>query len=428
MRIVPFSRIRNSVLILALLFVAGGAGYQLGLRKTQISVSPEKRLILHQETPATAAVDFSLFWDVWSRLFRFYIDRASMDPQKMAWGAISGMVNSLGDPYTTFLPPKENKEFKEDLGGAFEGIGAQLGMRENRVIVVAPLKGNPAEKAGILAGDTILKVDGEETAGWSVQQAVTKIRGLRGTTVTLNIFHEKSTKPVDIAIVRDTIVVPSVETWVKTPSEIVEISGTPGIRELSAKPGKVAYLRLSRFGDRTNDEWNKAVEDMLVAQRANGKLKGMIFDLRNNPGGYLEGAVFIASEFIKSGVVVSQANSDNTKQDYTVARQGRLLDIPLIVLINKGSASASEIVAGALRDYKRATLVGETSFGKGSVQTPQELGGGAGLHITTAKWLLPKGDWIHKIGVKPDVEVKIDDVTNATGDAQLAKAVELLLK
>ncbi len=379
-------------------------------------------------SPATVSVDFSLFWDVWQRLFRFYIDRAGIDTQKMVWGAISGMVNSLDDPYTAFLPPKENKEFKEDLGGAFDGIGAQLGLRDSRVIVIAPLKGTPAQKAGILAGDYILKVNDEDTVGWSVPQAVTKIRGPRGTTVKLEILHETSQKPEEITIRRDTITVSSVEWWAKRPAEIEEIEGIAESAKILGSPYKVVYLRLSRFGDNTNDEWNKAIGEILSAQRTNGTLKGLILDLRNNPGGYLDGSVFIASEFLKDGVIVSQVNSDTTKEEFPVNRKGKLLDIPLVVLVNKGSASASEIVAGALKDYKRATLVGELTFGKGSVQTPQELTGGAGLHITTGKWLLPKGDSISKVGVKPDIEVKFDGVANATADAQLAKAIELLLQ
>lgn len=423
----PFSTIRKYVLILAFLLLAGGIGYTLGERRVKVSVTSDKRIILNQESPKDTNVDFSLFWDVWGRLFRYYIDAATLDTQKMVWGAITGMVASTGDPYTVFLPPKENKEFKEDLGGQFEGIGAQLGMKDNRIIVIAPLKGTPAERAGIKPGDYILKVNDEETVSWTVPQAVTKIRGPRGTTVKLTILHENSQKPIDLAIVRDTILVPSVETWVKKVGEIEEIAGLDDAKRLgSAK--KVAYLRLSRFGDHTNEDWDKAVSEILAIQRNNGTLVGLIFDLRNNPGGYLDGSVFIASEFVKSGVIVSQVNSDGTKQEYEVDRKGKLLDIPLVVLVNKGSASAAEIVAGALRDYKRATIVGETTFGKGSVQTPFDIAQGAGLHITTGKWLLPKGDSIAKVGVKPDVEVKLDDTIDATRDAQLAKAVELLLK
>ncbi|MBI3385685.1 S41 family peptidase [Candidatus Gottesmanbacteria bacterium] len=357
MKILPFSTIRKYILIFALLILAGGAGYQLGERHVALWVTSDRRVIINQETPPTAAIDFSLFWDVWGRLFRFYIDRTSLDPQKMVWGAVNGMVNSLGDPYTVFLPPQQNKEFKEDLGGAFDGIGAQLGMKDGHVMVIAPLKGTPAEKAGIRPGDFILKVNDEDTTGWTVEQAVNKIRGGRGTQVILQILHENALKPADVT-----------------------------------------------------------------------SIKGLILDLRNNPGGYLDGAVFIASEFLRGGVVVSQVNSDGTKEDFPVDRKGNLLDIPLVVLINKGSASAAEIVAGALKDYARATVVGETSFGKGSVQTPQDLKGGGGLHITTGKWLLPKGSSISKVGIKPDINITLEDPTNASADAQLAKAVNLILQ
>ncbi|OGG23725.1 hypothetical protein A3A79_00770 [Candidatus Gottesmanbacteria bacterium RIFCSPLOWO2_01_FULL_43_11b] len=428
MKTLPFSKLRRYVIILAFLFLAGGIGYRLGERGIKLQVTPDNRLIINEEPPTGVTIDFSMFWDVWQRLFRFYIDRASMDTQKMVWGAISGMVSSLDDPYTAFLPPKENQEFKEDLGGEFDGIGAQLGLKDGRVIVVAPLKGTPAEKAGLLAGDYILKVNDEDTAGWTVPQAVTKIRGVRGSEVKLEILHESAQKPEEITIKRDTITVSSVEWWTKRAAEITEISGTETAGVLRNNTNKVVYLRLSRFGDKTNDEWNKAISEILTAQKTNGTLKGLILDLRNNPGGYLDGSVFIASEFLESGVVVSQANSDGTKDEYQVNRKGKLLTIPIIVLVNKGSASASEIVAGALKDYNRATLVGEVTFGKGSVQTPQELSGGAGLHITTGKWLLPNGDSINKVGVTPDIEIKLDDPTNATADAQLAKAVELLLK
>ncbi|MBI3956163.1 S41 family peptidase [Candidatus Gottesmanbacteria bacterium] len=427
MKTLPFSTIRKYVIFIALFILAGGIGYTLGERKVGLTIGPDKRIVINQETPKETAVDFSLFWDVWQRLFRYYIDAATLDTQKMVWGAITGMVASAGDSYTVFLPPKENKELKEDLAGEFEGIGAQLGMKDNRIIVIAPLKGTPAERAGIKPGDYILKVNDEETVSWTVPQAVTKIRGPRGTTVNLNILHENSQKPIDLAIIRDTIMVPSVETWVKKVGEIEEIGGLEDVKKLDQSK-KVAYLRLSRFGDHTNEDWEKAVKEILTIQKNNGTLAGLVFDLRNNPGGYLDGSVFIASEFVDRGTIVSQVNSDGTKQEYEVDRKGKLLDIALVVLVNKGSASAAEIVAGAIRDYKRGKLVGETTFGKGSVQTPFDVAQGAGLHITTGKWLLPKGDSIMKLGVKPDVEVVLDDATTATTDAQLAKAVELLLK
>lgn len=427
MQSLPFTSIRKYVLLIALVLFSGGIGYRLGQQGVTVNISRGDKIIINKEQPSSSSVDFSLFWDVWQRLYRSYIDKSSLDSEKLVEGAIVGMVNAVGDPYTAYLPPKENKEFKEDLGGQFEGIGAQLGLKDNRIIVVAPLKGMPSEKAGILPGDYILKVNDEETIGWTVPQAVTKIRGPRNTSVQLQILHERDQKPVDISIVRDTIVVPSVELWVKSPGVIEEISGIDSIEDLQQRQEKIAYLSLSRFGDRTNDEWGKAVSDLLSIQKANGGLKGLIFDLRNNPGGYLDGSVFIASEFLKDGIVVSQVNSDGSRDDYNVNRKGRLLTIPMVVLINKGSASASEIVAGALRDYKRATVVGEESFGKGSVQTPQELTGGGSLHVTTGKWLLPNGDSIHKKGITPDYLEPMEQI-EASRDAQLAKAIELLLK
>ncbi|MEK7065504.1 MAG: S41 family peptidase, partial [Patescibacteria group bacterium] len=272
-----------------------------------------------------------------------------------------------------------------------------------------------------------LKVNDEETVGWTVPKAVSKIRGPRGTSVTLNILHENDTKPTDITIRRDTILVPSVVSWVKPIREIVEISAVAQAAPFKSRSDKIVYLSLSRFGDHTNDDWLREVDKVLAAAQANGGLKGLVFDLRNNPGGYLDGSVFIASEFLRDGAVVSQVNSDGSRQDYQVNRKGKLYDIPMVVLVNKGSASAAEIVAGALRDHKRARIVGEVTFGKGSVQTPQELAGGAGLHITTGKWFTPNGSSINKEGITPDVEISLDEF-EASADAQLAKAIELLLQ
>jgi carboxyl-terminal processing protease len=427
MKPLPVSKFRSIILIVTFGIITAGIGYNLGLRHSAISVTSDKRIVVNQEAPASVNVEFSLFWNVWQRLVSSYVDKSLLDPQKMVWGAITGMVNSIGDPYTLFLPPKDNKDFKDQLSGDFEGIGAQLDMKDGNVIVLAPLKGTPAEKAGIKPLDYILKVDGVDTTGWTVAQAVDKIRGPKGTSVKLSILHEKSTKPIDVTIVRETIIVPSVVSWVKPVPAITEISGLKS-SVLSGNTNKVAYIQLSRFGDTTNDDWTKAVTDISSKMKKDSSIKGLIFDLRSNPGGYLESAVYIASEFIKSGTVVSQVNSDGTKEDYPVERVGSFLSIPVVVLINKGSASAAEIVAGALRDYKRATVVGETSFGKGSVQTPEDLPGGAGLHITTGKWLLPKGDSISKKGITPNVVVSLPDDVTATTDAQLEKAVELLTK
>jgi len=420
----PFTKIRNIILVIGAVVLIGGIGYRLGEKHTT-TIIEQPTTVVGIEAPTSVLVDFSLFWDVWERIHTFYIDRATIDTQKLVWGAISGMVNALDDPYTVFLPPKENESFKEDIGGSFQGIGAQLGLKDGKIIIQTPLKGSPAEKMGLKPMDWILKVDSEDTVGWTLTQAVSKIRGAKGTPVTLSILHEKADKPVDITITRDDIVVPSVDSWIKLPKDITEIAGVPGVSRILRTNKRIAYIYLSRFGDRTNEEWLKAVATIVEAERTG--IDGLVFDLRNNPGGYLDGAVFIASEFIKNGIVVTQTNSDGTEEILTVNRKGQLTTIPIVVLINKGSASAAEIVAGALKAYKRATIVGETSFGKGSVQSPQELKGGAGIHITTGKWLLPNGDWINKKGITPDIEVKMDTF-EATQDAQLEKAIELLLQ
>jgi len=416
------TKFRNTLLIISLLILSGGIGYRLGEKRAVLNKGSGIAVINSTE-PESLSVDFSLFWDVWNRVHRYYIDTQDIDNQKMVWGAISGMVNAVGDPYTTYLPPKENKEFKDDLGGSFEGIGAQLGLKDNRIIIVAPLKGNPAERAGLKAGDFILKVNEEDTLGWTVQEAVTKIRGPKGTTVVLNILHEGASKTDNVSVVRDKINVPAVESWIKPVSDITEVKKYMN-PDMAKSRSEIAYVLLTRFGDNLETEWSKAINE-IVNDRKN--ITGMVFDLRNNPGGYLDGSVYIGSEFIKEGVVVSQKNSDGSKQDYKVSRRGRLLDIPLVVIINKGSASASEIVAGALKDAKRAVIVGETSFGKGSVQSPQELKDGSSLHVTTGKWLTPKGDSITKTGITPDYIIELDS-EEASSDAQLAKAIELLLK
>lgn len=395
---ISISTLKTIILIVAFSIVSGGVGYNAGKKSAPSYAMPG------QETKITAKdVDMTLFWDVWRRLEEGYVDKSKVDKQKMMYGAISGMTASLGDPYTVFLPPTANQQAKDNLNGVFEGIGAQLGSKEERIVVVAPLKGMPAEKAGIKAGDIIVKVNGEDTLSWSVPQTVDKIRGPKGSSVKLTVLHDRAEEPVDIDVIRDTIQVPSVESEFK---------------------GNVAVLRLYQFGDNTTSEWEKEVTKV-ISHCATTTCRGLVFDLRNNPGGYLQGSVFIASEFLEDGLVVTQEHASGSKEEYKVQRKGRLLDIPLVVLINKGSASASEIVAGALKVRGRAKLVGEQSFGKGSVQEAQDLPGGAGLHVTTAKWLLPDGSWINGVGVAPDIKVS-DNTDTPDVDEQLQKAIDSL--
>lgn len=426
----PFSRIRKIIIIFALIILVGGIGYRLGRTSTQTNTSQPLGPVTFTNTEIPDSLrneaDFALFWDVWNKMQRHFIDSQTLDAQKLLYGAITGMVAAAGDPYTTFLPPQENAAFKQEIGGEFEGIGAQLDLKDGRIVIVAPLKDSPAERAGIQPGDVVLLVDNQDTTGWTLQQAVSTIRGKRGTSVVLSIYRSGLTAPKDVPIVRDTIKVPSVEWWVKDIASISEIQGASESARLQGKKDTIAYLKLSRFGDNTPTDWNRAVSD-IVAQQSNKNITGLVLDLRNNPGGYLDGAVFIGSEFLESGVIVSQKNSDGSSPSLSVNRRGQLTNIPVVVLVNKGSASAAEIVAGALRDHNRARVVGETTFGKGSVQTPFEVGKGANVHITTGKWLLPSGASLSGVGITPDILVPMTFRT-ATEDGQLARAIEELVR
>ncbi|OGK21124.1 hypothetical protein A3C98_01370 [Candidatus Roizmanbacteria bacterium RIFCSPHIGHO2_02_FULL_37_15] len=410
-------KITNILLLLSLGVFLFGTGLKLGQYKEKIerigqlnnSVFNTKRSPLLDDKK----LDFELFWETWEELERKFIDKSKIDKQKMYFGAIKGMVSALEDPYTFFLTPEENKESRDDLAGKFEGIGAQLGLQDNRITVVAPLKNSPAQKSGIKAGDFINEVDDKSTKGWTLPQAVSKIRGTRGTKVKLTL--ERSSKEFEVVIVREQIKVESVE-----------------ISYEKRKNQSVAIIKLNQFGDNTNDEWDKTAEE-IAEKWQRDEIKGLIIDLRDNPGGYLDGSVYVASEFLPKGkLVVKQTSTTQDEKSYQVKREGKLLDIPLVVIINKGSASASEILAGALRDYKRARLIGEKSFGKGSVQEATNLKGGAGIHITVAKWILPKGDWINSKGIEPDIKVenKLKEGTTLTreNDQQLEKAIKQLIK
>jgi len=414
-------QIRVVILLLTFSLFFIGLGYSLGQRDFEVRLSglkPEVSLD-RRLPPSKEKVSFSLFWQVWDRLTANYLGRKNLDQAKMIYGAISGMVASLGDPYTVFLPPEENKQTKEDLSGLFEGVGIQLGYKNERLAVIAPLTGMPADLAGVKAGDYIVKVVDEakkidkDTTGLSLPEAVSLIRGPKGTIVKLTFERDGVKEPFTYSLKRETIVVKSVEL------KFIEKSGK-----------KIADLKLTRFGERTAQEWEAAVED-LKNESKKGQLAGVILDLRNNPGGFLNGSVFIASEFLSSGVVVQQDKGADGKETFSVNRTGTLLNEPLVVLINQGSASASEIVAGTLQERKRARLVGEKSFGKGTIQEAQDLSEGAGLHITIARWLLPSGKSIDKEGIKPDFEVirqPAEDEKDQTSDPQMEKAIELLTK
>lgn len=438
---------RKTLILLFAFTLVGGGGYYAGLIHTTVDfqlkdwkpqvaihssppvgfsyINKDGKLTVDRSNPdnikKSNEADFTLFWQVWSMVNNMYVDRSKVDAKKMVDGAIEGMVASLGDPYTSYLPVEQNTETKEELGGAFGGVGLELGMKDARIIVISPLDGTPGGRSGIKSGDYVLRIQDKTqkvdktTDGMGLTEAVKTIRGPRGTPVILTMYREGGDKTFDVELVRDTIVVKSAT-----------------IKILDDGNKKFALLKLSRFGDRTQAEWGEAVDKVLSDCQSLGKTcEGMVLDLRNNPGGYLEGAVHIAGEFLNPNeVVVSQQRYDGQKEVAQVMRNGRLLKIPLTVLVNKGSASASEILSGALQDHKRAKVVGEQSFGKGSVQQPEDFPDGSGIHITIAKWLRPSGDWIDKKGITPDFVVKWDkpeDVgDNWQKDPQVKKAVEML--
>ena len=398
---------RRFIVTVVFMGLAGYAGFLIGNQKLKIEfVNWRPAVILNKALPAKKEVDFANFWLVWDKVAATYVDKSALDPQKMIDGAVVGMVAAIGDPYTVYLPFKENKASKEDLGGAFEGVGLQLGFKDNRLAVITPLEGTPAMKAGVKSGDLIVRIKDDKkgvdrsTEGITLPEAVELIRGAKGTKVELTLMRDEAKDFIKVNLTRDTIVVKSVTIEWKD---------------------KIALIKLNRFGDRTQEEWAEAI-DKITADT-----KGIVLDLRNNPGGYLDGSVYLSGEFLPAGkLVVTQRYGDGEQIENKVARNGRLLQTPLVVLINEGSASAAEIMAGALQDWRRAKIVGVKSFGKGSVQQPEDLPGGAGLHVTVAKWLRPSGEWIDKIGITPDVEIKIpEDASNSADDIQLNKALEM---
>lgn len=335
-----------------------------------------------------------------------YIDATKIKEDQKAYGSIEGLVKSYGDPYTVFFPPSESKQFKTVVSGTFSGVGMEVGIKDGILSVVAPLKKSPAEKAGIKPDDKILKINGTSTDGMSTDEAVNLIRGEKGTPVTLNIFRKSEGKPRDITIVRDTIDVPVVETQTI---------------------GDVFVISISSFSETSAQKFQDALQEFVKS----GKKK-LVIDLRNNPGGYLEAAVLMSSFFFPADKLIVSEDFTRTgeKNNHTSKGFNAIpTDIPIVILVNKGSASASEIFAGAFQDYKRALVVGEQSFGKGSVQEYMDLPDGTSLKVTVAHWLTPLGHMINGQGITPDILVNLKDGNaKAKGqiDSQLKAAVSIL--
>ena len=322
--------------------------------------------VFNKETGKPENIDFGLFWDAWARLQEKYVNRSSFESQKMVYGAISGMVKSLGDPYTVFMPPEDTKKFTDDVKGSFSGIGAEIGMRKDVLTVIAPLEDSPAKRAGLLAGDKILKIDDKITSDLALDEAISLIRGEQGIDVVLTIFRDGLNDPKEYKIRRDVIKVPILKYELKDVGD-----------------KKVAYIQLFQFTETASDEFKKTVNQILGSSA-----QGIVLDLRNNPGGYLEVSVDIASWFLDKGqLVVSEDFGNGKKNEHKSFGYDKLAGYSLVVLVNQGSASASEILAGALRDNLGVKLVGEKSFGKGSVQQLEELRGGSRLRAIQL-WIL----------------------------------------
>jgi carboxyl-terminal processing protease len=351
-------------------------------------------------------VNPALMWGVWRLLSKHYIAPENMKTQEMLYGAVGGLVAAIGDPYTVFMTPTENEDFHQSLGGRLEGIGAELTLKDSHIVVVAPLKGSPAAEAGLAPEDIIIKVNDEDVTGKGLVQVVERIRGPKGTSVTLTIERMGEEDFLTFTIVRNEIHVPSVEYEVK-----------------KTATGSIGYIALNQFGDDSVAE----VREVLDALE-HEDLTGIVFDVRFNGGGYLEGAVELVSFFLSEGKVVSVQRRTGEPIHHYVTSRPLVPDLPMVVLINEGSASASEILAGALQDHKRATIIGKKSFGKGTVQEVFDLPGGSSIRITTAKWLTPNGKDLGSEGVMPDIVVERtrEEIQNKV-DPQLDAAIEWLV-
>ncbi|MDP3975185.1 MAG: S41 family peptidase [Candidatus Jorgensenbacteria bacterium] len=378
----------------AIVLIAVGAGFYGGVEYTK-----NTRVIQITDSREVVDADFSLFWEAVQATKDKYVDEGKFNDQELVYGAIRGALATLKDPYTTFFSPSDARKFEEDLEGVFGGIGAEIGVRNNELLVIAPLKGNPAEEVGLKAGDKILKVDDTMTAGMAVEEAVKIIRGEPGTKVTLLIFREGFGEPKEFEITRRIIVVPTLD--------------------YEMKEGSVMYAHLYNFNGNAPSLFYEMGLNALVRGA-----RGMVLDLRNNPGGFLDVATHLAGWFLDRGeVVVKERFRGGEEQPILANGNAALAKIPVVVIINGGSASASEILAGALRDIRGATLVGKKTFGKGSVQEIENLKDGATVKVTIAEWLTPVGTKIDGEGLTPDHEVQEGEEGE---DPQLDKALELI--
>lgn len=395
---------KTKIIIILLVCIAVatlfGAGFLMG-KITSGKITFRGDIELYKPSHLPELFDSKLLEQVWTIIQSDYVDKDNIDDTKMFYSAIEGFVSGLEDPHSVFLDPETTEEFESQISGEFEGIGAEIAMRDGILTVVSPLTGSPAEQAGLMSGDKIFAVDGQDIIGFSVEKAARLIRGPKGTTVTLSILRGEE-DPQDIVITRDVIEMRSVE-W-------------------EFRNDGLLYIEFKAF----NGDTAKLFKDLAKQVKANNP-KGIVLDLRNNPGGLLTAAIEITSYWIEDQVLLVEKFGDGRETKYSANDNAQFKDIPTVILVNQGSASGSEILAGAFQDYELGPLVGQTTFGKGSVQALKKLPDGSSVKITTAKWLTPKFRSISDEGIVPDYEVDLtyDDV-KAELDPQLDKAIELL--
>jgi len=359
--------------------------------------------LFNKETAKPAKIDFTPFWTVWDIINTKFVSNDGLDDQQKVWGAIDGMIGSLDDPYSVFFPPQESKMFQDDIKGNFGGVGMEIGVQKGVLTVIAPLKGTPAYRAGIKSGDKIIKIDDALSADMMSDEAARLIRGEIGTSVNLTIVREGEKEPLEIKITRDKIEIPVLDTEIKE--------------------NGIFVIKMYNFSGNSMNEFRRALREFIPS----GQNK-LILDLRGNPGGYLESAIDTASWFLPIGKIVAREKfGDGTETLYRSKGYDLFKDLPMVILVNKGSASASEILAGALQEHGVATLVGEQTYGKGSVQELIQITPETSLKITIARWLTPNGTSISKEGLKPDVKVEITKEDFDEGrDPQMEKAIEIL--
>ncbi|MEK7194797.1 MAG: S41 family peptidase [Patescibacteria group bacterium] len=397
--------------IIVSLAIGFGGGFLFAHKEGNGAVTAALENLINQDLGKPNDVDFSLFWQVWTTLRDRYVDQGKLNTRAMVYGAIQGMVGAVGDPYTTFFEPVESKKFEEDIAGAFSGVGMEIGKRDGALVVISPLKDSPAMKAGLKAGDRILRINEESTEGISVEEAVKQIRGPKGTRVTLTINSGTDSEAREVTIVRDVIKV-AAATW-------------------KMLDGDIAYIELTTFSQNLDREFENIVKEITQS-----KAKKIIVDLRNNPGGLLDSSVTTAGWFLsRNSLVTIQEFGDKTRREYRTDGNAALREYPTAFMINGGSASASEILAGAVHDNRGITLVGEKSFGKGSVQELEKFSDGSSLKVTIAKWLTPNGVSISETGIEADVKIAIDPEAFKKGeiiigepgkDPQLDRAIKIV--